>query len=70
MLLRSLRAKSHLPSVTRVDLQYEGSIAIDEVLTEAAEILPYEAVHVWNIANGKASKCMRWLRPGDQDRYV
>jgi aspartate 1-decarboxylase len=53
MMLQLLKAKIHRATVTRSDLHYEGSVAIDELLMEAAQILPYEAVHIWNIANGE-----------------
>ena len=47
-----LKSKIHRATVTRSDLNYEGSIAVDSTLLEAADILPFEAVHVWNITNG------------------
>lgn len=53
MLVELLKAKIHRATVTRSDMHYEGSIAIDELLLEAADLLPYEAVHVWNITNGE-----------------
>jgi aspartate 1-decarboxylase len=48
-----LRSKIHRATVTRTDLHYEGSITIDADLLEAADILPYESVWVWNIHNGE-----------------
>ena len=53
MLRKLLRAKIHRATVTKVDLEYEGSIAIDECLLKAAGLLPYEAVHIWNLNNGE-----------------
>ncbi len=47
-----LKGKIHRARVTDVDLDYEGSITIDRVLMEAADILPYEMVHVLNVNNG------------------
>jgi aspartate 1-decarboxylase len=47
-----LRSKIHRARVTRLDIDYEGSITIDERLMEAADILPYEQVHVVNLNNG------------------
>ena len=47
-----LRAKIQRLRVTSTDLNYEGSITIDEALMEAADILPYEKVQVLNINNG------------------
>lgn len=52
MFRKLLKSKIHRATVTRSDLNYEGSIAVDEALLEAADIRPYEAVHVWNLSNG------------------
>ncbi len=50
---RSLfKSKIHRATVTHADLQYEGSVTIDADLMRAADILPYERVHVWNVTNG------------------
>jgi len=46
------KAKIHRATVTHADLDYEGSVTIDEDLLEASGILEYEAVHVWNITRG------------------
>jgi len=47
-----LKSKIHRATVTRADLHYEGSISIDSSLLEAADILPYEMVHVLDVDNG------------------
>jgi aspartate 1-decarboxylase len=47
-----LKSKIHRVHVTQVNINYEGSIAIDKRLMEAADILPYEQVQVLNINNG------------------
>jgi len=47
-----LKSKIHRATVTDANLDYEGSIAIDRLLMEAADILPYEMVHVLNVNNG------------------
>ena len=47
-----LKSKIHRAHVTHVDINYEGSIAIDRHLMEEADILPYEQVQVLNINNG------------------
>ncbi|NRA31469.1 MAG: aspartate 1-decarboxylase [Parvularculaceae bacterium] len=52
MRLSMLKAKLHQATLTMTDLHYEGSIAIDTELLEAAGILPHERVDVWNITNG------------------
>jgi aspartate 1-decarboxylase len=46
------RSKIHRATVTHADLHYEGSISIDAALLEAAQMLPYEQVHVWNVTLG------------------
>jgi aspartate 1-decarboxylase len=48
-----LRGKIHGATVTGADLHYEGSIAVDIDLLEAAGIAPFESVHVWNVTNGE-----------------
>ncbi len=47
-----LKSKIHRATVTDADLHYEGSISIDENLLEAADIVPHEHVHVWDVTNG------------------
>jgi aspartate 1-decarboxylase len=47
-----LKAKIHRARVTDANLDYEGSITIDEALMEAAEIIPYEQVQIYNVTNG------------------
>jgi aspartate 1-decarboxylase len=47
-----LKSKIHRAHVTQVDINYEGSITIDQRLMEEADILPYEQVQVLNINNG------------------
>src|SRR5574342_979056 len=46
------KSKIHRATVTHADLDYEGSVTIDEDLLEASGIWEYEAVHVWNITRG------------------
>lgn len=47
-----LKSKIHRATVTDANLNYEGSIAIDEELLEAADILVFEQVQVANINTG------------------
>jgi aspartate 1-decarboxylase len=47
-----MKSKIHRATVTDAQLDYEGSITVDQDLLEAANILPYEQVHVWDITNG------------------
>ena len=46
------KSKIHRATVTHADLDYEGSVTIDQDLMEAAGICDYEAVHIWNITRG------------------
>jgi aspartate 1-decarboxylase len=46
------RSKIHRATVTHADLDYEGSVTIDEDLMDAAGMWDYEAVHIWNITRG------------------
>jgi aspartate 1-decarboxylase len=46
------KSKIHRATVTQADLDYEGSVTIDEDLMDAAGIWNHEAVHVWNITRG------------------
>ena len=48
-----LRSKIHMASVTEANLEYEGSITIDEVILKKAGILPYEQVMISNLNNGE-----------------
>jgi aspartate 1-decarboxylase len=47
-----LKSKIHRACLTDANLNYEGSIAIDPILLEAADILPNEQVDVLNVNNG------------------
>jgi L-aspartate-alpha-decarboxylase len=47
-----LKSKIHRARVTDANIDYEGSVTIDRMLMAAADILPYEEVHVLNINNG------------------
>lgn len=47
-----MSGKIHRATVTGANLDYEGSITIDPELMEAANILPYEQVHVVDVTNG------------------
>jgi aspartate 1-decarboxylase len=49
---KMLKSKIHRATVTGADLHYEGSVTIDQDLMEAADIIAYEAVAVWNVTNG------------------
>jgi aspartate 1-decarboxylase len=46
------KSKIHRATITKADLHYEGSIGIDKLLLEAADIRPGEMVQVVNVTNG------------------
>ncbi len=48
-----LKSKIHRATVTGAELDYEGSISIDEKLMEAADLLPFEKVNIYNVSNGE-----------------
>lgn len=52
MRLNIFKSKIHRATVTHADLEYEGSVTIDSDLLDAANILPNEAVHIWNVTRG------------------
>ncbi|HEV3231925.1 MAG TPA: aspartate 1-decarboxylase [Candidatus Dormibacteraeota bacterium] len=47
------KSKIHRATVTDANLNYEGSITLDRELMQAADILPYEQVHIVNVNNGE-----------------
>ena len=47
-----LKSKIHRATVTGADMNYEGSIAIDKKLIEAANLLEFERVDIYNINSG------------------
>jgi aspartate 1-decarboxylase len=48
-----LKSKIHRATVTGADLDYQGSVTIDPVLMEAADLLNYERVEIYNVTNGE-----------------
>ncbi len=53
MRLTLLKSKIHRATVTDANLNYEGSISIDPKLCEAARLIPFERVEVYNCNNGE-----------------
>ena len=47
-----LKSKIHRARVTDANLEYEGSITLDQDLIEAADLLEYEMVHILDVDNG------------------
>lgn len=48
-----MKSKIHRARVTHSELDYEGSIAVDSRLLEAADIREYERVEIYNVTNGE-----------------
>jgi len=53
MKLTMLKSKLHRATVTDANLNYEGSVSIDPALCEAARLLPFERVEIYNCNNGE-----------------
>ncbi|OVE81181.1 aspartate 1-decarboxylase [bacterium M21] len=52
MTFNLLKSKLHKARITMADLHYEGSLAIDLDLMDAAKLRPYERILVVNATNG------------------
>jgi aspartate 1-decarboxylase len=52
MLIEVLKSKIHRATVTDKNINYEGSITVDEILLQKAGIYEGEKVHIYNINNG------------------
>ncbi|RLD35501.1 MAG: aspartate 1-decarboxylase [Bacteroidetes bacterium] len=53
MHIEVLKSKIHRATITQADLNYIGSIAIDEDLMDAANLIENEKVSIYNITNGE-----------------
>ena len=52
MQYRMMAAKIHRARVTEANLNYVGSVTIDQELLDATGLLPYEMVQITNLSNG------------------
>lgn len=68
MYISVLKSKIHRAVVTDADLDYVGSITIDETLMKAANIIPYEKVQIVDINNG--NRFETYVIPGKADTGV
>ena len=64
MLIRACMAKIHRATVTQADLNYVGSITIDEALLEASGMMPYQYVNITNVSN--AVFWQTYIMPGER----
>lgn len=58
-----LRAKVHRATVTETNVEYEGSLTLDAGLMQAAGMLPYERIDVYNVNSGE--RFSTYLIPGE-----
>ena len=63
-----MKSKIHRAVVTEADIDYEGSLTVDENLMKAADMIPYEQVHVYNITNGE--RFVTYLIKGEKNSGV
>jgi len=68
MFLNMFKSKIHRAVVTEANLNYVGSITIDQALMEAADILPNEKVQV--VDNNNGSRLETYVIPGPRDSGV
>ncbi|HZF10455.1 MAG TPA: aspartate 1-decarboxylase [Thermoanaerobaculia bacterium] len=48
-----LKSKIHRATVTDANLHYQGSVTVDPLLMEAADLLEWERVEIYNVTNGE-----------------
>jgi aspartate 1-decarboxylase len=53
MLVSVLQAKIHRATVTDSNLNYEGSLTVDDDLLKRAGLVPFQQIQIYNIANGQ-----------------
>lgn len=63
-----LKSKIHRAIVTETNIDYEGSITVDESLLKAVDMVPFEQVHVYNITNGE--RFVTYIIKGEKDSGV
>lgn len=66
--IKLMHAKLHHVRVTQAELDYVGSITIDQALIEKVGILPLEEVNIWNLENG--NRLTTYVLPGVRDSGV
>jgi aspartate 1-decarboxylase len=68
MLRTMLTAKIHRATVTQADLNYVGSVTVDEDLLDAADLLPGEKVAIVDVTNG--ARLETYVIPGPRGSGV
>ncbi len=59
-----LKSKIHRIKITGADLNYEGSLTLDEDLMERANLVPFEKIEVYNVNNGQ--RFSTYVIPGER----
>jgi aspartate 1-decarboxylase len=62
------KSKIHRATVTEANVDYEGSLTIDQDLLDAANMLAWEEVHVWDVDNG--ARLVTYILPGPRGSGV
>lgn len=68
MRLSMFKSKIHRARVTEANIDYEGSLTIDQDLLDAADMLAWEQVHVWDVDNG--ARLVTYILPGPRGSGV
>jgi aspartate 1-decarboxylase len=68
MLRTMLKSKLHRVTVTQADLEYEGSVTVDQDLMDAADLLPHERVELYDVTNG--ARLSTYVIPGERGSGV
>src|SRR5512143_1874009 len=68
MMRSMLKCKIHRATVTDAQLHYEGSVTVDRTLMDAAGLIEYEQVHIWNVDNG--NRFTTYVIEGEADSGV
>lgn len=63
-----MKSKIHRATITSADLNYQGSLTLDEALMEAADLVEYEEIQVVNVNNG--ARFTTYVIPGARDSGV
>jgi len=68
MRLSMFKSKIHRATVTEANVDYEGSLTIDQDLLDAADMLAWEQVHVWDVDTG--TRLVTYILPGPRGSGV
>jgi aspartate 1-decarboxylase len=63
-----LKSKVHNARVTETNIEYQGSLTLDEALMIATDMVPFEQIHVYNISNGE--RFITYLIKGKQNSGI